>query len=284
MKRRFGTVGLVVARGRRRAVRAAREVAAELACRGVRVLGDEGAAELGLLTYSRAELARSVDLLVVFGGDGTLLSVARHAPGSVPILGINMGELGFLTEVTGAEALSMLARVLDGDVSLDRRRMASAHLERGGRMLKRFRALNDVVVSNGALARLVRLGVEIDGKPMVSYRADGLIIATPTGSTAYSLSAGGPIIEPSVQALLVSPISPHTLSQRPVVLPPRTSVRIVVPAGQRDVVLTVDGQEGAALLPGDAVVVRLGKAFVSLVRSADRTYYDVLRSKLGWGG
>jgi NAD+ kinase len=150
-------------------------------------------------------------------------------------------------------------------------------------VVRRFRALNDVVVSNGALARLVRLDVEVDGRPMAAYRADGLIVATPTGSTAYSLSAGGPIIEPSVRALLVSPISPHTLSQRPVVLPPGASVRIVVPAGQHDVVLTADGQEGAALAPGDAVLVRLGRAVVSLVRSSDRTYYDVLRSKLGWG-
>jgi NAD+ kinase len=283
VERRFRTVGLVVTRGRRRAIRAAGEIVAELRHRRVTVLGDEAAAPLGIPTCPRAQLARSVDLLVVLGGDGTLLSVARHAPTRVPILGVNMGELGFLTEVTGEEALAMLRRVLAGEGQLDRRMTATAKLERGGRVVRRFRVLNDVVVSNGALARLVRLEVEVDGQPMAAYRADGLIVATPTGSTAYSLSAGGPIIDPSVRALLVSPISPHTLSQRPVVLPPTAVVRILVPAGQRDVVLTADGQEGAALEPGDAVTVRLGRAVVSLVRSSDRTYYEVLRSKLGWG-
>lgn len=264
-------------------MRAAAELAAELRRQRIDVVGDDGAAGLGVPTAPRATLARSVDLLVVLGGDGTLLSVARHAPSRVPILGINMGELGFLTEVAGAEALPMLRRVLAGEGQLDRRITVTARLERAGRVIRRFRALNDVVVSNGALARLVRLEVEVNGQPMAPYRADGLIVATPTGSTAYSLSAGGPIIEPSVRALLVSPISPHTLSQRPVVLPPQAAIRIVVPGGQHDVVFTADGQEGAPLAAGDAVVVQVGRAVVSLVRSPERTYYDVLRSKLGWG-
>jgi NAD+ kinase len=219
----------------------------------------------------------------VLGGDGTLLSVARRTGAGVPILGVNMGELGFLTEVAEAEAMHMLRRVLAGDFEIDRRMTLAATLERGGRARQRFRALNDVVVSNGALARIVRCAVSVDGLPFTSYRADGLIVATPTGSTAYSLSVGGPIVEPTVEVLLVSPISPHTLSNRPVVLRPQAVVRIEIEAGQQDAILTVDGQEGTPLAGGDVVVVRRGREPVSLVRSPDRTHYDVLRSKLGWG-
>jgi NAD+ kinase len=228
-------------------------------------------------------LAREADLIVVLGGDGTLLSVARRAHPRVPILGINMGELGFLTEVAEAEAMHMLRRVLSGAYDVDRRMTLAATLERGRRARQRFRALNDVVVSNGALARIVRCSVSVDGLPFTAYRADGLIVATPTGSTAYSLSVGGPIIEPTIEALLVSPISPHTLSNRPVVLRPQAVVRIEIGAGQQDVILTVDGQESTPLAGGDVVVVRRGREPVSLVRSPDRTHYDVLRSKLGWG-
>jgi NAD+ kinase len=282
-KRQFRTIGLVVKRHHRRAARVAAELLRELRRRRLTVLGDEGAAGLGVDVCTSEELARRVDLLVVLGGDGTLLSVARHVGAQVPILGVNMGELGFLTEVTGAEASSMLRRVLDGDGQLDRRMTMAARLERGGRLLHRYRAVNDVVVSNGALARIVRLRVDVDDRPMATYRADGLIIATPTGSTAYSLSVGGPIVDPSVRVLVVSPISPHTLSQRPVVLPAEASVRITIPPRERDVVLTIDGQEGAALEPGDTVTVRRGRHLISLVRSPERTYYDVLRSKLGWG-
>jgi NAD+ kinase len=159
----------------------------------------------------------------------------------------------------------------------------TAVLERGGRVQHRFRALNDVVVANGALARIVRCAVSVDGLPFTTYRADGVIVATPTGSTAYSLSVGGPIVEPTVELLLVSPISPHTLSHRPVVLRPEAVVRITIEPGHQDAILTVDGQEGTPLAGGDVVVVRRAREPVSLVRSPDRTHYDVLRSKLGWG-
>jgi NAD+ kinase len=188
-----------------------------------------------------------------------------------------------LTDVTEAEALPMLARVLAGRFEIDRRMTLSAALERGGKVVERFRALNDVVISNGSLARIVEFSVLVDGLHLASYRADGLIVATPTGSTAYSLSAGGPVVEPTVQALLVSPISPHTLSNRPVVLRPEAVVRIVVSEREKDAILTIDGQESIALAGRDEIVVRRGRAAVSLVRSPDRTYYDVLRAKLGWG-
>jgi NAD+ kinase len=161
--------------------------------------------------------------------------------------------------------------------------MLCAELERRGAPRQRWRALNDVVISNGARARIIRFTMYVDGQPLAEYRADGVIVATPTGSTAYSLSAGGPIVEPTVEVLLVCPVSPHTLTNRPMVLRPDSVVRLVVAARQQDVVLTVDGQEGLDLHGGDAIVVRRDRAAVSLIRSPNRTHYDVLRSKLGWG-
>jgi len=222
--------------------------------------------------------------VLVLGGDGSILRAAELArAAAVPLLGVNMGGLGFLTDVTEAEALPMLRSVLAGRCELDRRMTLSAALERSGRIVRRFRALNDVVISNGSLARIVEFSVSVSGQPLASYRADGMIVATPTGSTAYSLSAGGPVVEPTVQALLVSPISPHTLSNRPVVLRPEAVVRIAVAERERDAILTIDGQETMALAGRDVIVVARGRSSVSLVRSPDRTYYDVLRSKLGWG-
>lgn len=280
---RIRTVGLVLKRGQPRAARLAARLVAWLRRRGIGVLVD-AATPLGRLpTCPKAQLARESDLIVVLGGDGTLLSVARRTGPEVPILGVNLGELGFLTEVAEAEAFLMLARVLAGRFEVDRRMAITAALQRGERIVRRYRALNDVVVSNGAMARIVRLAVTVDGLPLASYRADGLIVATPTGSTAYSLSVGGPIVEPTVEVLVLSPISPHTLSNRPLVLRPDAIVRVTVAAGQQDAVLTVDGQESMPLEGDDVVVVRRARRAVSLVRSPDRTYYDVLRSKLGWG-
>jgi NAD+ kinase len=281
--RRMRTVGLVVKRDRPRAVKLARRILEAVRRRGLQVLVDAGAPLAGVPARPRPTLAREVDFLVVVGGDGTLLSVARHAPARVPVMGINMGQLGFLTDVTEAEALTMVGRVLRGQYEVDQRMMLVATLERGGKVERRFRALNDVVVSHGALARILDLEVSVDAVPFTSYRADGLIVATPTGSTAYSLSVGGPIVEPTVRVLLVSPISPHTLSNRPVVLRPDAVVRVTIPGRPRDVVLTIDGQEGVPMAAGDVLVIRRARTLVSLVRSPDRTYYEVLRSKLGWG-
>jgi NAD+ kinase len=281
---RIRTVGLVVKRNRPRAARLAARVSTMLKRRGIRVLADAEGFPAGAPAVSKHDLARTCDLIVVLGGDGTLLSIARHTDGGVPILGINMGELGFLTEVTEAEALPMLDSVIAGRFELDRRMTLAASLERGGRTIGRFRALNDVVVANGSLARIVEFGVSVDGQPLATYRADGLIVATPTGSTAYSLSAGGPVVEPTVQALILSPISPHTLSNRPVVLRPEAVVRVEIAARENDAILTIDGQESMALAGRDVIVARRGRASVCLVKSPHRTYYDVLRAKLGWGG
>jgi NAD+ kinase len=280
---RIRTVGLVVKRDRPRAVRLAQRMIRWLRRRGVGVLVDVEAHLADAPARTKDELARQVGLIVVLGGDGTLLAIARRALTSVPILGVNLGELGFLTEVVEDEAMPMLERIIAGRYELDRRMTLAARHLRGTGVLGRFRALNDVVITNGALARIVQFAVTVDGLPFATYRADGMIVATPTGSTAYSMSAGGPIVEPTVQVLLLSPISPHTLSNRPVVLRPNAVVRIVIGPRQQDALLTVDGQEGMPLAPGDAIEVCRGAAPVCLVRSPDRTYYDVLRSKLGWG-
>jgi len=176
----------------------------------------------------------------------------------------------------------MLARVLAGRYEVDRRMALTARLARAGKVVGRFRALNDVVITNGARARIIEFTVSVDDLLLTAYRADGIIVATPTGSTAYSLSAGGPVVEPTVQVLVLSPISPHTLSNRPVVLRPEAVVRIAVGPREPDALLTVDGQEVVPLDAGDVVEVRQGTP-VAIVRSPNRTYYEVLRSKLGWG-
>ena len=281
---RIRTVGLVVKRDRPRAVRLARRMIVRLRRRGLKVLLDAEGGLDGAPVLDKDRLAREADLIVVLGGDGTLLSIARRAGARVPILGVNLGELGFLTEVVEAEAMPMLARVLAGRYELDRRLTLAATLERSARRLGAFRALNDVVVTNGAHARIIEFTVAVDGLPLTTYRADGIIVATPTGSTGYSLSAGGPIVEPTAEVLLLSPISPHTLTNRPVVLSPRALVTITIARREHDAMLTIDGQEARRLAGGDVVTVRRGRSPVSLVRSPDRTYYDVLRSKLGWGG
>ena len=280
---RIRTVGLVVKRDRPRAVRLARRMIGWLGRRRIRVLVDADAHLAGAPARTKDALAREADLIVVLGGDGTLLSIARRTDARVPILGVNLGELGFLTEIVEHEAMEMLGRVIAGRYDLDRRMTLAATLTRRGRLVRRFRALNDVVMTNGARARIIEFAVAVDGLPFTTYRADGMIVATPTGSTAYSLSVGGPIVEPTVQVLLLSPISPHTLSNRPVVLRPDAVVRITIGRREADALLTIDGQEGTRLAAGDVVEVRQGRSPVSLVRSPDRTYYDVLRSKLGWG-
>lgn len=281
---RIRKVGLVVKRDRPRAVRLARRMLALLRAQKVGVLVDVEAGLDDEPTATKDQLARETDLIVVLGGDGTLLGVARKASARVPILGINLGQLGFLTAVTEREGLPMLRRVLAGDYEVESRMTVSAALRRNGRVVSRFRALNDVVVSSGVLARMITCAVCVDDKPLTTYRADGLIVATPTGSTAYSLSVGGAIVDPTLQVLLLSPISPHTLSNRPLVLRPDGVIRITLAGRRQHVVLTVDGQEVVTLSPNDEVVVRRSPTRVSLVRPPHRTHYDVLRSKLGWGG
>ncbi|MBI2963398.1 MAG: NAD(+)/NADH kinase [Deltaproteobacteria bacterium] len=280
------SIGLVAKRNRPEALALARRLSVWLRRRRRAVLlDDETAAALRLGGgVDKRELMRRVDLVVVLGGDGTLLSVARHSGGRpVPMLGVNLGGLGFLTDVRPEEAFRAIERVLAGRYRLEPRGMLVASVVRDGRRVRRFQALNDVVINKGALARILDLATSVDAVPLCTYKADGLILATPTGSTAYSLSAGGPIVEPSVGVVLLSPICPHTLTQRPIVLPGRARIRVAVRSPDEDVVLTVDGQEGMKLASEDVVEVRRARNHVLLVRSPAHSFFELLRTKLRWG-
>lgn len=230
------------------------------------------------------ELAERCDLLVSLGGDGTLLSVARGlGTQRVPILGVNLGTLGFLTEVNVDELFEVLEGVLAGEAQVVSRMRLEVVATRGDREIARYQALNEVVVDKSSLSRMIRLDVEADNQPVTTYHADGLIVATPTGSTAYSLSAGGPIILPGTEVIALTPICPHALTQRPLVLPQSARVIVRVRSHESEVSLTADGYEGLALMDGDAVEIRKSGYPVDIIASPRRSRFDILRAKLRWG-
>lgn len=228
-----------------------------------------------------------VDLLITLGGDGTLLRGARLvATRSVPVLGVNLGNLGFLTSIAPSELEEALPRVFSGDYWLDERFTLEARVVDGtGREGPSFLALNDAVLHKGGFARVIRLAVFVgpDRQQVAQYTADGIILATPTGSTAYSLSASGPVVHPSVDCILATPICPHTLVLRPLILPDTVEITIEVVSTTGELILTVDGQDGADLHPQDRLVVRRGTASVPLVRFASQSFFSTLRRKLHWG-
>jgi NAD+ kinase len=287
--RKFTAIGIIAKPHRRRSAPAVRRLLRWLSARrGLAVLVERETARVagaGLPGISRQELARRCDLVVVFGGDGTLLSMARVVAGRrTCLLGINLGTLGFLTEVSVANLLPALAQVLAGRYTVDRRMMLEARVARRGRRLPSLNLLNDIVINKSALARIIDLSISVDGRPVSTYKADGLIVSTPTGSTAYSLSAGGPIIDPSLQAILLTPICPHTLTNRPIVLPDSSRIEVRLETPDEDVYLTLDGQVGVPLRFGDVVRVRRAPGWLRLVQPLGRDYFDVLRRKLKWGG
>jgi NAD+ kinase len=280
------TIGVVAKRDRAEAVDLARELVTWLARRGLSALVEtDCASQVAAGTAaSKADIIARADLIVVLGGDGTLLSVARlMQQRAVPILGVNLGGLGFLTAVTTDELMAMIERVLEGNFRVDQRMTLAVLLRRTGEILAERQVLNEAVITKGALARIIDLETTVDGQPLCVYKADGLIVTTPTGSTAYSLSAGGPIVHPSVGVMVLAPICPHTLTHRPMVLPASVVVRVTARSPDEDVVLTLDGQEGMTLSSGDTVEIRRGTNTVPLVQSATRSYFDMLRSKLRWG-
>ena len=236
-------------------------------------------------THRKAQIAALSDMVLVLGGDGTMLNAARMVEErEIPILGVNMGGLGFLTETTVEHLYETLERVFAQDFSLEERLMLHARVDRHGEHVAHSTVLNDVVVSKGTLTRMIEIQIMIDGQFVTSLRGDGLIISTPTGSTAYSLSAGGPIVSPSVQALVLTPISPHTLTHRPLLVESRAALEVVLTSEEEGAMATFDGQVGFSLTHGDTVSIRASEHRAKLIRLPDRGYFEVLRQKLKWGG
>lgn len=277
------TVAVIPKRSKPEAVALAGKVADWLVERGRAVISEEGGEVPGTHGVPAGEIAARADLIVVLGGDGTLLHASRLCQRrEVPILGVNLGTLGFLAEVPRTELFVALEEVLRGEYHADRRTKLAVRVDRGGETLVATEVLNDVVISKNALARLAQIEARVAGIRLASFNADGVIVATPTGSSAYSLAAGGPIVHPSVRGTLVLPICPHTLTQRPIVLPDDQAIELQL-TSDSEMFVTLDGQSGRALECGDRVVVQRAETMVQLIRRDPGGYYEVLRSKLRWG-
>lgn len=254
--------------------------------RSIGVLLDEmSAAYIGSSDgLDRPRLAHQSDLIVVLGGDGTLLSAARASIGhDVPLFAVNLGGLGFLTAIQVEDLYEQLALAVQGSLATEQRLMLRVEITRAGETIASYDGLNDLVLAKTEIARIIDLEVHLDRHFVCVYKADGLIIASPTGSTAYSLSAGGPIVMPTVHAFSITPICPHTLTNRPVIVPDSSVIEIGVP-GEGSTYLTIDGQVGKLLQSGDRVVCRKSQFCTRLIRPADLLFFDVLREKLKWGG
>ncbi len=277
----------IIAKEIPRAYGAVKGLAKWLAAKGRTVyVDDRTAAAMGMPGTSRERLAAVADMIIVLGGDGTLLSAARLVAGSgrnVPIFGVNLGSLGFMAEVSLDELYDNLAQALAGRLATDERMMLTATVLRKGRRVSRYTVLNDAVISKGANARLVSLEISVGGHRLTAIRADGLILATPTGSTAYSLSAGGPIIHPSLHCFVVTPICPHMLSNRPIVIPDSSRVHVGIASPNEGVSLSLDGQVVCPLVPGDVVEVKKAVSRIKIIKHPAKDYYEILRTKLKWG-
>jgi NAD+ kinase len=285
-------VGVLVKPRQPEAVKAVCRLLEYFSARGVAVLATpdcereriERETGCALEVLEPEQLAGSADLIVVLGGDGTMIAAARLLDNrSVPVVGINFGSLGYLTEVRLEEMTEALDAVFAGDYRLDSRVMLAAELYRGGERLLRNRVLNDVVISKSALARIIEIEALLDGQFVNRFRADGLIVSTPTGSTAYNLSAGGPVVYPSMNAVLLTPICPHTLSNRPLVVPDDAEIELTLKTPDEEVALTLDGQVGFQMQVEDRVRITKSGTTFNLIQPINRNYFEVLRGKLKWG-
>ena len=268
------------------AVRTAHELAEWFERRNVQVALEQavGAAREPVWPGAQYDPEEPYDLMVVLGGDGTLLAAGRGVHPSVPILGVNLGRLGFLTEIGRAELYPSLVEIVAGRFETEERSLLDISVVRAGGGTSDYRVLNDAVIAKSALSRIIELTLTVDGRLVTTYRSDGLIISTPTGSTAYSLSAGGPIVEPLLPVVLLTPICPHTFSLRPLVVPEGSLIAVTLQTENAEVYLTLDGQEGTTLGYMDTVTLTKADHGVRLVRISERTFYDSLRGKLRWGG
>ena len=280
-------VGLIAKPDAPAAPRVIRQVVEWLAAHGLTAVLEKETAGLvpsaSVQAASKPELPGLVDLLIVLGGDGTLLSMARAVGDlGVPILGVNLGGLGFLTATTLDEMVPALEAVRAGGMAIEERMVLGARLIRNGQTVGEYSALNDVVITKSAMSRIVDLAVSVGGRHATAYRADGLIISTPTGSTAYNLSTGGPILFPTMDAVVLTPIAPHTLSNRPIVIPASERIEVTL-LDDQDVMLTMDGQVGVPLRERDTVEVQKAAARIRLLRFPQKDFFSVLRTKLKWG-
>jgi NAD+ kinase len=277
------TIAFVAKRGKPEAVPLARELKARHPT--LDFLAEEHLATvLGWPASSTAELGARADLMVVLGGDGTLIQAARILKGrSVPILGVNLGSLGFMTEIPEKDVFRAFEIVLAGKARIDSRMKLSCRLFREGKLVVEDEVLNDVVINKSALARIADHETWFDDSYVALFKSDGVIFSTPTGSTAYSLSAGGPIVHPSIDCVVVTPICPHALTQRPIVVPADQPIKTILKSEVSDVYLTIDGQQGHPLRTGDRIEVQKSANRVLLVRNPELDYFGVLRQKLHWG-
>jgi len=278
-------IGIIAKRNKPEALTVVQDLLVWLNKKGVECfIEPEIAARIKNPSLKKEEMSSVVDMLVVLGGDGTLLAAARAIQKRrVPILGVNLGGLGFLTEITLDELPQMLDDVLEGRYDTDERMVLNACVRRANNVIEEFTVLNDVVVTKGALARIIELETRVNNEYLTTFRADGLIIATPTGSTGYSMSAGGPIVYPSLESVIITPICPHALTNRPLIVPRDVLIDVTLRNEESEVYLTLDGQTGLQMEINDTIQVRRGEGFISLVTSPSKSYFGVLRTKLMWG-
>ena len=279
------TVHIVCKREKDDALRIAQDIVRRFGGQYNILVEEESAGQIGCeKTFEMEQVGKDADLIVVLGGDGTLLSVSRHGKGSeVPILGVNLGSLGFLTETSIEEFATTLANVLRGDFSVSKRIMLDVRVKRGSEAIFDITILNDAVITKDALARIIDIETYVNDEYLTTYKADGLIVSTPTGATGYSMAAGGPLIYPSLTNIIVTPICPHTLTNRPIILPEFVVVRAVLKSKDEKVILTLDGQVGFPLEYGDEVTVKRSNHVAHIVKSSSRGYFEILRTKLKWG-
>jgi NAD+ kinase len=235
-------------------------------------------------SYSRIDIPETVDAVVVLGGDGTLLSVARFLEDlSIPVVGVNLGGLGFLTEISKSTCFQEVEQILNGCFEIEERMRLQVQIQREGEDVFLQSVLNDIVISKGALARIMDLETRIDGRDLTHYRADGLIVSTPTGSTAYNLSAGGPIVYPTTSAIILTPICPFALTNRPIILPPHVTIQVTLGEQVGNVTLTCDGQVGCRLASSDQLLISVAPNPLRLIKTPTIDYFKILRTKLKWG-
>lgn len=276
-------IGIVAKRNKPEAVSIANHLAEWLRAKKINVY-QPTLSEGDWKSIDKEKIPSDVEMIVVLGGDGTLLSVARQVWNkNIPILGVNLGGLGFLTEITLDELYPVLEKVVRDDFEVNEREVLSVSVIRRGERIAEFVVLNDAVINKGALARIIDLETTINGDYLSTFRSDGLIISTPTGSTAYNLSAGGPIVYPSLHTIIITPICPHTLTIRPIIIPDDVKIRALLKSRDEEVTLTLDGQQGFALEFEDVVEVEKAEGHILLIKSPYRHYFELLREKLKWG-